>query len=124
MTPVGFDIAVSRDNFPTPDQMLDFSKRVPGKHTFPSVLNADLERCDNDTLRWVIHSRHHAARGIETESLALKRLKAEETVEGELTPRAIELWHRELTSRITSNGYKLLEIVAKKLIVQRGGEVD
>lgn len=124
MAPIGFDIAVSRDNFPTPDQILDFSNRVPEKHTLPSVLNADLERCDNDTLRWVIHSCHHAARGIEAESLALKRLKAEETIEGELTPGAIELWHRELTSRITSTGYRLLEIVAKKLIVQRGGEVD
>ncbi len=124
MTPIGFDIAVSRDNFPTPDQMLDFLKRVPGKHTFPSVLNADLGRCDNDTLRWVIHSCQHTVRAIESESLALKKLKEKAVGEGKLTPDVIDLWHRSIGLSVTLGGYQLLENIAKKLIVQLGGEVD
>lgn len=118
MTTIGFDIAVSRDNFPTRNQVLDFFSRVFRTPSFPSILNADLERCDNATLRWVVHSCRHTVSNIESESLALKNLR------GEITPRDIELMCQKVNLSITLGGYRLLEMVAMRLILQRGGEVD
>lgn len=53
-----------------------------------------------------------------------KKLKEKAVGEGKLTPDVIDLWHRSVGLSVTLGGYQLLENIAKKLIVQLGGEVD
>ena len=55
--------------------------------------------------------------------MALKNLK-NEIVGGEITSRGIELMCQKVNLSITLGGYRLLEMVAMRLILQRGGEID